>query len=175
MKAAAIIGGDQGNRQEADFYPTPPEATIALINFLDAQNINFYSVWEPACGDGAISKILESNLYDVLSTDLRRESGFGTGGVNFLDHPIHTVDCIITNPPFNLAEQFIIKSLACADIVCMLLKSQYWHAKSRVKLFTETKPAYILPLTWRPDFMAHTHEVRVKKVTLLWMLHGLFG
>ena len=43
-----------GMRPETDFYPTPPEATRAL---LDVES--FYdTVWEPACGDGAISKEL---------------------------------------------------------------------------------------------------------------------
>jgi hypothetical protein len=35
----------------------------------------------------------------------------------------------------------------------MLLKSQYWHAAKRHQLFNTHTPAYILPLTWRPDFM----------------------
>ena len=33
-----------------------------------------------------------------------------------------------------------------------LLKSQYWNATCRRKLFDEIPPSYILPLTWRPDF-----------------------
>lgn len=36
--------------------------------------------------------------------------------------------------------------------MAMLLKSQYWHSKSRYSLFKEYAPAYILPLTWRPNF-----------------------
>ena len=35
----------------------------------------------------------------------------------------------------------------------MLLKSQYWHAAKRVALFSDIRPAYVLPLTWRPDFL----------------------
>ena len=35
----------------------------------------------------------------------------------------------------------------------MLLKSQYWHAAKRAQLFREIPPSYVLPLTWRPDFL----------------------
>jgi hypothetical protein len=34
----------------------------------------------------------------------------------------------------------------------MLLKSNYWHAKSREPLFQDYTPSLILPLTWRPKF-----------------------
>lgn len=35
----------------------------------------------------------------------------------------------------------------------MLLKAQYWHAAKRAQLFCEVPPSYVLPLTWRPDFL----------------------
>ena len=60
---------------------------------------------------------------------------------------------MITNPPFALSEAFILKALQHAPIVAMLLKSQYWHAAKRQQLFNAHMPAYIFPLTWRPDFM----------------------
>src|SRR6185503_16161030 len=59
-------------------------------------------------------------------------------------------DAIITNPPFNLAEEFIRKSISEVPLVAMLLKSNFWHTKKRLKLFEETTPVAVLPLTWRP-------------------------
>jgi len=67
--------------------------------------------------------------------------------------PISSSDEIITNPPFNLSEQFIRHAIGQAGVVAMLLKSQYWHAQKRIDLFKEYPPAYVLPLTWRPDFL----------------------
>ena len=154
MKGSAINGGDAGNRQGADFYPTPKECTIALLNFLAAAGVKFSTVCEPACGDGAISKILEDNMYYTFSSDLR-ESGYGKPNVNFLTCEPIKADALITNPPFNIADQFILKAVQHYDIVCMLLKSQYWHVKSRRNLFMVHTPAYILPLTWRPNFLAY--------------------
>ena len=30
---------------------------------------------------------------------------------------------------------------------------QYWHAKTRHDLFYSNPPTYVLPLSWRPDFL----------------------
>lgn len=136
-------GGLKENRRALDFYPTPPEVTIALMEFL---KLDPCKIWEPACGDLAMSKVLEKYGHKVRSTDINTGTDYlMTNG---------SANAIITNPPFNLSSEFIEKALKEATIVAMLLKSQYWHAKKRYDLFKENPPAYILPLTWRPDFLA---------------------
>lgn len=153
--ASAIVGAQKlHKRKPADFYPTPPDVTISLMDFL---NIDESVVWEPACGDGAMAEVLRSYGHDVIATDLRDDSGYGKGGVNFLDTTPddhwHIADWVITNPPFNVAAKFIEHALTITPNVAMLLKSQYWHASSREKLFEEHPPAWVLPLTWRPSFL----------------------
>ena len=37
-------------------------------------------------------------------------------------------------------------------VIALLLKSQYWHSQKRVALFEKYPPAYVMALTWRPDF-----------------------
>jgi hypothetical protein len=108
------------------------------------------NIWGPACGIGSISEVLILNGHKVYSTDIRH-TGYGVGGVDFLESSL-CFDAIITNPPFNKSELFIEKALKTSNIVAMLLKSHYWHAKKRFALFTKTKPSFVLPLTWRPDF-----------------------
>ena len=57
--------GDKGRPQD-DFFETPPVATECLLN-----NERFSStVWEPACGKGAISRVLVAHDYKVVSTDI---------------------------------------------------------------------------------------------------------
>ena len=145
--------GDQAKRRELDFYPTPPEVTHALMQFLTSKNlINKNSVvWEPACGNGAMSEVLSEYSGAVMSSDVRNTE-YGTGKVDFLSAEI-PCGAIITNPPFALAEQFIRHAIGQSTLVAMLLKSQYWHAAKRINLFKEFPPAYVLPLTWRPDFL----------------------
>ncbi len=151
LQSFAIIGGGKKeNRSENDFYPTPPECTHALLPYIPK---TVKTIWEPACGDGAMVKVLSNSGYTVYGSDLRTEGIYGSVGIDFLKcNRFETPDAIITNPPFNLAEDFIRKALSVSPVVCMLLKSQYWHAAKRVNLFISHKPSYILPMTWRPDF-----------------------
>jgi hypothetical protein len=147
-----LTGSGKDKRRSLDFYPTPKECTIALMDFFKLQKMK---IWEPACGTGEISRILESYGHYVISTDLRH-TGYGEGGIDYLTANELTVDAIITNPPFNISHLFIQRALKEAGFVAMILKSQYWHAKIRLPIFNSNKPAYILPMTWRPDFAMGT-------------------
>lgn len=133
---------NKGNRRALDFYPTPPEATIALMNFL---KLDHCTIWECACGDKEMTKVLESYGHNVISTDIAT-------GDDFLKTNIKC-NAIITNPPFNRSAEFIEKAVKEVNVVAFLLKSQYWHAKKRLELFNRIPPSYVLPLTWRPDFL----------------------
>ncbi len=149
MRASTVIGGtsEKHARKGADFYPTPPECTQALLNAVEVTG----HVWEPACGDGAITAVLLRNRLSVTSTDLH-DRGFGRHGVDFL-HAALPADTrwIITNPPFDLAADFICRARSHQGVrIAMLLKATYWHAKSRYNLFCETGPSLVLPMTWRP-------------------------
>ena len=151
MKPTIIIGGasEVYKRNEADFYATPKDCTEALIRALPTMFSPGKKLWEPACGDGAISKVLEGKGLQVRSTDLHSR-GFGTSGVNFLDCEAIQCDAIITNPPFKIAVDFIKRADRLNVPFAMLLKATYWHAASRSDLFEQTKPSHVLPLAWRP-------------------------
>ena len=149
VASSAMIGGTGAHKRHAsDFYQTPPEATIALLrrhSWLIAGK-----VWEPACGEGAISKvILQCPGAHTYCTDIR-PTGYTSSGVDYLTAPPPGPHTVITNPPFNLAEEFIRKACSEAEGVAMLLKATFWNAKSRLALFNETKPSFVHPLTWRP-------------------------
>ena len=149
LKSSTIIGGvGATKRRELDFYPTPAECTHALMKYLSLAPCK---IWEPACGTGEMSEVLKSYGHEVISTDLRH-TGYGEGGIDYITSEKRECEAIITNPPFNIAEKFILRAVDEASVVAMLLKSQYWHAKRRLDLFKLYTPAAILPLTWRPDF-----------------------
>lgn len=152
--ASAIVGAQRTHkRKEADFYPTPSDVTVALFDYLSLKPGT--RVLEPACGDGALSKVAEFYGFDVTSSDIRVEpSIYGEMGVDFLSQSYpEKFDWMITNPPFNLAIEFATKGLDVSRNCAMLLKSQFWHAKSRRDFFMENRPSKILPLTWRPAFL----------------------
>lgn len=151
QESLQLTGGNfKGDRRELDFYPTPPEVTQALCDFLNDYCVleSGRQVWEPACGGMDMAKVLSDNGYAVNATDIQQ-------GVDFLNQKTAYghYDAIITNPPFDASESFIRHALSLSPVVCMLLKSQYWHAAKRIKLFKQHVPSYVLPLTWRPDFL----------------------
>lgn len=139
-----IIGG-HGQRQKWDYYPTPPECTIALINFTKLPPD--LVIWEPAAGEGHMADVIRRNGNKVIETDIQT-------GHDFLTTPCpEGVNVIITNPPFSKSVEFIRRCDELHKPFALLLKSQYWHSAKRKPLFDEIRPTYVLPLTWRPDFL----------------------
>lgn len=127
------------SRQQDDFYATQPEAVEMLCDMEQFSE----KVWEPCCGQGHISKVLESRGYDVRSTDLC-DRGYGEGGVDFLSVNEVGIDSdIVTNPPYSHAQQFVEKALGCvADghKVVMFLKLTFAEGKARKSLFERFPP-----------------------------------
>jgi hypothetical protein len=101
-KAQSIVGtNNDGGRPENDFYPTPPEGTLGLLKVEDFVG----DIWEPACGDGAMSRVLEGAGYNVVSTDLEPRN-YGVQA-DFLSSKILLAPNIVTNPPFRIALEFV--------------------------------------------------------------------
>ena len=149
MADSVKIVGAHGNRRKNDFYPTPSECTVALLDFLEERFLirQGDSIWEPACGSNAMVDVMRRRGYRVMGTDLIYGEDYLT-----TESPGAEYDWIITNPPFCAAQEFIIRSAERNKPFAMLLKSQYWHSAKRLKVFYELQPTFVLPLTWRPDF-----------------------
>lgn len=119
-----------------DFYVTPKLATIKLLSV----EIFEGGIWEPACGDGAISNVLLNAGYDVHSTDLYDHS-YGQTGVDFLsiyDTPYN----IITNPPYSLANDFAKRAIKITHKkVALLLRIAFLEGQKRYKeIYKNTPP-----------------------------------
>ncbi len=151
--AVSITGGNhKGDRIENDFYATPRDCVTSFLE-QEYQYLSNKKIYEPCCGDGAISNILIENGLEVYSSDLI-DRGYGDTK-DFLE--VTSTDCnaIITNPPFNISEDIIKHALEVLEVeyLALLLKSQYWHSKRRAILFEKHPPAIIYAMTWRPDFL----------------------
>lgn len=148
--ARQLTAASAVDREGTDFYPTPPDVTHALMDYLQLPTGTH--IWEPACGQGHISDVLLQRGMVVRSTDLH-DRGYGEGGIDFLEVPAMRSDWMITNPPFAQSEAFIRHALELGKPFALLLKGQYWHSKRRQALFNNHRPVAVLPLTWRPDFL----------------------
>jgi hypothetical protein len=140
LKRAQSLVGTSPGRPEGDFYPSPREATTGLLSVETFTG----DIWEPACGDGAISKVLEEFGHTVISTDLI-DRGYGDGGKDFLKS-FDTCANVITNPPFTLGEEFVTHALTLTTgKVAILGKLQFLEGAKRKKMFERTplKSVYV--------------------------------
>lgn len=107
-----------GKRKKSDFYETP----YGLTRLFLSREVFPESVLEPACGGGAIVRVLEEFDYKVTAFDLE---------VDFLQYD-EEVPAILTNPPFSLAFEFIEQAKKLAtEKFAFLLPLSYLHGKKR--------------------------------------------
>jgi hypothetical protein len=124
MKGKNFSANNLGQRKKSDFYETPYSLTWQLLENEDFSDCK--SILEPACGNKAISKQLEKTFF-VTSRDIVQ-----TGHDFLLETEVH--DCIITNPPFSLALEFIKKAKEIAKHkFAFLLPLSYLHGEQRYK------------------------------------------
>lgn len=131
-----------------DFFPTPAWATRALID-----NEKFEGeIWDPACGDGAMARVLEATGCPIIATDLH-DRGYGVGGYDFL-RPTRTADNIVTNPPYNCAEGFVTSGVKHARRkFALLLRLAFLEGANRAKtIFTDCPPARVWVFSERITF-----------------------
>src|SRR5580692_5481915 len=99
-----------------DDFPTPPWATRGLIEHVlhDKLSLTKQTCLEPACGAGHMAKVLKEYFAQVQCTDAY-DYGYGTRR-DFLSKPYAegSFDWVITNPPFRLAEEFLMTALGVA-------------------------------------------------------------
>ncbi|WP_166297063.1 hypothetical protein [Bradyrhizobium sp. 2S1] len=131
-----------------DFFPTPPWATFALID-----NEKFSGeIWESACGDGTMSRVLEQTAQPVRSSDLY-DRGYGEAGFDFLQ-PKWTADNIVTNPPYNCAEGFVASGVKHSNRkFALLLRLAFLEGANRANtIFAKIPPARVWVFSERITF-----------------------
>ena len=144
-----MLGHMQEARQKDDFYPTPLRGIEALLSVETFTG----PIWEPACGDGAISVILQTHGYETISSDLV-DRGYGQAGVDFLMEWEPRAPNIVTNPPFKLAVPFVRKALdLTTGKVAMLLKIAFLEGIERAGLFANSPLARVHVFSQRLAFV----------------------
>jgi hypothetical protein len=131
-----------------DFFPTPRWATFALID-----NETFDGdIWDPACGDGAMARVLAETGNPIIGTDLY-DRGYGEPGHDFLK-ATRSVANIVTNPPYNCAEGFVAQGLNLAtNKFALLLRLAFLEGVNRAEtIFTRTPPARVWVFSERITF-----------------------
>lgn len=168
-KDPSMLGQTHYARSDHDHYPTPPKATEVFIDH-PAMRALFQDkiVWEPACGNGAIVKVIDSRVLDTYATDLVSYPGefkptalvdfYSIQDLNELRPHVGGMgppNGIITNPPYGKdAEKFARHSLklmeAQGGAVAFLCRHDWDTAKSRKDLFDHPAFAAKVVLRFRP-------------------------
>ncbi|MFB0873319.1 MULTISPECIES: hypothetical protein [unclassified Sphingobium] len=131
-----------------DYFPTPAWATYALIDNEDFRG----DIWECACGDGAMSKVLETTGNKVVSSDLI-DRGYGEGDHDFLESRRRAPN-IVTNPPYNAAEGFVRSGLERTDRkFALLLRLAFLEGANRQRtIFSDAPPSRVWVFSERITF-----------------------
>lgn len=127
-------------REAFDYYATDPKAVEMLLEMETFAPV----IWEPACGEGHISKVLQAHGHEVISTDLIYR-GFGDPEpLNFLEETLDNFEGdIITNPPYSSGLDFVkraLESVRPGGKVAMFLKVQFLEGQKRGEFFKQTPP-----------------------------------
>lgn len=137
-----------------DFFPTPAWATHALID-----NENFEGeIWEPACGNGAMSDVLTQTGNSVFSSDLF-DRGYGEAGHDFLTSQ-RSAPNIVTNPPYNCAEGFVEAGVRKSERkFALLLRLAFLEGANRQRtIFNRCPPARVWVFSERITFYPENAE-----------------
>jgi hypothetical protein len=152
MSAAAATRAPL-DRADNDFYATPRSAIAQLLDVEHFDGV----VWEPACGDGAICRVMKERGLNVVGTDLVNRGWGGAAGVDFLMEHRTLGRHIVTNPPFNLGTDFVRHALSiCSGKVVMLLKIGFIEGPTKADLHAQLARVWVIRR--RVTFLKNGHE-----------------
>jgi len=112
-------------KNRPDDFQTPPIALEPLYPYLKGG----WTIWECAAGKGNLVRALaQGNGFDVIATDILT-------GQDFLTHEPENYDCVITNPPYSLKQQFLERAYNLGKPFAFLLPLTTFETKKRQDLF----------------------------------------
>lgn len=155
MSIAAIYRkGGREKYREHSWYPTrDPDAIVALME-AERAYMPDGAVYDGACGEGDILKVIAAYGRRVIGSDLVNR-GYGRGGVDFLTLTKLPASILVMNPPYEngLDEHFLMHAISLRPrYIAMLLKAPFFFCQSRLKVTDLCAPARVYPLSWRIDF-----------------------
>jgi hypothetical protein len=132
-------------KEKDEFYETPSALTRALLSLERFDG----DIWEPACGQGAMSNLMAEAGHKVICTDLV-DRGVGETGIDFLTEHRLRAPNVVTNPPFSLWGAFAEQALMLgAKKVVLLNEAKVLCNLGTSALMARTGLARVLVATCR--------------------------
>jgi hypothetical protein len=134
-----------------DLYTTDPNDIARFIQAIQRDGVELSApIWEPAAGQGDISKTLMRYSYEVRSTDIfaYRDKDIDIEALDFFactDAMGGGMKCktIFTNPPFNAQETFLEHALSLGVDVVFFVRLSFLSSIRRFKIYEKYNPAYV--------------------------------
>lgn len=154
-----IVKVDALEREKDDFYPTPPEPTRAFLHAEIDQLRSYGTIWEPAAGDGAMVREMQSVGLTVVASDMV-DRGCGADIQSFYDYDTAPATAIVTNPPFqecgwgNGKARWLYHALDALDVdyMALLMNWSFPGAGGLAPFWAKYPPARVYLMRWKIDF-----------------------
>jgi len=162
-KSTAVMQRRVEPHKSLDDFPTPPWATRALceVLFFEQDTPSELTCREPAANRGHMVAPLREYFGEVEASDIF-DYGAGFPVNDYLFWPLPPkVDWTITNPPFRLAEQFIIRALRTSRRgVAVIVRTAFLEGIGRYNdLFSFVPPSNI----WQFSERVVMHKGKLSK------------
>jgi hypothetical protein len=141
LDKSAQAGTHTHAARQNDCYETPACAVEALLRIESLPRL----VWEPACGPGAMVKVLRDHGHEVAASDII-DYGWDHEVKDFFKYGSDVADyssVIVTNPPYQLAEKFVRKALELSPLVILLLRLAFLESVRRTDILEKSGLARI--------------------------------
>ena len=125
-----LQGSEQSMKQgpmqkgSSDDFMTPPQALWPLLPYLPKE----WTIWECAAGTGNLVREFERQGYKVEFSDILT-------GQDFLNWHPNQYDCIVTNPPYKLKQQFLERCYQLRKPFALLVPLTTFETPKRQALF----------------------------------------
>lgn len=144
-RSHAVMAQRTEGKDSRDDFPTPPWATRALLEHVigKREDLGRQTCLEPACGVGHMDKVLREYFKDTSASDIYSYGYGDVGDFRRTPYEIGSYDWVITNPPFNLAEEFVLRARQIARRgVAILARTVFIESVGRYeRLFKPNPPA----------------------------------
>ncbi|MEA3534266.1 hypothetical protein [Rhizobium sp. CC-YZS058] len=191
----AAVGTASASKADrgANFYQTPEAATLTLLALESFSS----TIWEPACGLGAISRVLEAQGYEVRISDLvDRGTATADGEAQAVGDFLRSAPGaagaapdIVTNPPYGeVLNEFVAHALRVhrPRKMALLLNLNFlcgFKSEDRGFVMDENPPARVhvfkrrLPMMHREGWEGPKASSRMNTAWFVWELQpdGTYG
>lgn len=149
----------------SDHFQTPVWAVAPLLPYLNRA----WRIWEPACGKGNLVKAFRAEGFSCQGTDVEGNE------VDFLTQtvlPWYPFDCIVTNPPYSLKDEFLARCYEIGKPFALLLPFTALEGRTRQSLYRR-HGLEVLILPRRVDFETPSGKGSSSWFPVAWFTWGL--